>query len=167
VRFASRLLLVPRGVRLDLNGVVKGKTVDDALELIHGDGFVSAGGDVAARGGAVVAVSGGGSVRLVGGALATSGRDRRTWLRGGEVQHHLIDPRTGRPAASPWLTVTACASSCVGADIAAKAGFVLAERGPERLEEWGLAARFIGAGGDVVVTREWASQVEPQEARCT
>lgn len=167
VRLARRLVFVPAGVQLDLNGVVKGKTVDDALELIEGDGFVSAGGDVAARGGAVVGVPGGAAVRLVGGALATSGQDRRRWRRGGELQHHLIDPATGRPAASPWQTVTACAASCVGADIAAKAGFLLAERGPERLEEWGLAARFVEPGGDVVTTAAWERQAEPQETPCT
>lgn len=167
VRLAGRLVLLPAGVRLDLNGVVKGKTVDDALELIAGDGFVSAGGDIAARGGAVVSVPGDAAVRLVMGALATSGQDRRRWSRGGEPQHHLIDPGTGRPARSPWQTVTACAASCVGADIAAKAGFLLAERGPEQLELWGLAARFVDMWDDVVATPAWRRQVEPQEAPCT
>jgi FAD:protein FMN transferase len=167
VRLAGRLLLLPAGTRLDLNGVVKGKTVDDALGLVGGGGFVSAGGDIAARGGAVVSVPGDAAVRLVAGALATSGQDRRRWLRGGEPQHHLIDPRTGRPARSPWQTVTVCAATCVGADIAAKAGFLLAEGGPKRLEEWGLAARFVDAGGEAVATRAWRRETEPQELPCT
>jgi thiamine biosynthesis lipoprotein len=167
VRLAGRLLAVPRGVALDLNGVVKGKTVDDALELIAGDGFVSAGGDIAARGGAVVAVPGGITVRLVSGALATSGQDRRTWRRGGEAQHHLIDPATGRPARSPWSTVTVCGASCAGADIAAKAAFLLAEGGPARLDHWGLAGRFVDLEGNVVPTHAWTSQVEPQAVPCT
>ena len=51
---------VPAWVRLDLNGVVKGRTVDDALSLMNGDGFVSAGGDLAARGEITVALPGGG-----------------------------------------------------------------------------------------------------------
>jgi thiamine biosynthesis lipoprotein len=167
VRLAGRLLMLPPRVRLDLNGVVKGKTVDDALELVGGDGFVSAGGDIAARGGAVVAVPGGAAVRLVDGALATSGQDRRTWRRGREVQHHLIDPATGRPARSPWQTVTVCAASCVGADIGAKAGFLLAEQGPERLDEWGLAGSFVDQRGEVVATGEWLRQVEPEVVPCT
>jgi thiamine biosynthesis lipoprotein len=167
VRLAGRLVLLPAGVRLDLNGVVKGKTVDDALELVGADAFVSAGGDVAVRGGAIVAVPGGAAVRLVAGALATSGQDQRRWRRCGEVQHHLIDPRSGRPACSPWQTVTACAATCVGADVAAKAGFLLAERGPALLEEWGLAAQFVDAQGEVVATRSWRRQTEPQEAACT
>lgn len=32
------------------------------------------------------------------GGLATSGALRRWWLRAGQRQHHLLDPRTGRPA---------------------------------------------------------------------
>ena len=98
VRVSGRWVGVPDGVRLDLNGVVKGRTVDDALSIMRGDGFVSAGGDLAARGPVVAALPGGGTVRLVRGALATSGTDRRRWSRGGRLQHHLIDPRTGRPS---------------------------------------------------------------------
>jgi FAD:protein FMN transferase len=167
VRLAGRLLRMATNTWLDLNGVVKGKTVDDALGLIAGEGFVSAGGDMTTRGGAVVSVPGSSVVRLVSGALATSGQDRRRWLRGGELQHHLIDPATGRPAQSPWRTVTACGAACVGADIAAKAGFLLAEEGPRQLEEWGLAAQFVHVNGDVVATTAWRRQTEPQGAPCT
>ena len=97
VRASERALSRPIGVRLDLNGVVKSKSVDDALELISGDGFVSAGGDIAARGALDVALPGGDAVRLVAGGLATSGSAKRRWLRGGAWQHHLIDPETGAP----------------------------------------------------------------------
>ena len=72
------------GVRLDLNGVVKGQTVDDALTLLGGEGFVSAGGDLATRGTVVAALPRGGTVNLVRGALATSGTNRRRWLRAGK-----------------------------------------------------------------------------------
>src|SRR5439155_15571329 len=47
----GRLLQLPAGSKLDLNGVVKAQTVDDALALLGGDGYVSAGGDLGARGG--------------------------------------------------------------------------------------------------------------------
>ena len=125
VRLRGRFLLVPAAnVQLDLNGVVKGATVDDALTLIGGSGWVSAGGDLlTGTEGVIVALPGGGTVRLERGALATSGVDRRRWVRGGREQHHLIDPRTGAPASSPWRSVTACAATCLGADVAAKIGF--------------------------------------------
>src|SRR5512132_3970717 len=53
-RQSRRLLSRPAGLLLDLNGVAKALAVDASLDLIGGDGFVAAGGDVAARGGAVV-----------------------------------------------------------------------------------------------------------------
>ena len=43
----GRFVGLDAGVTLDLNGVVKALAVDDAVALIGGDGFVSAGGDVA------------------------------------------------------------------------------------------------------------------------
>ena len=92
------------GTKLDLNGVVKSMAVDDAAALLPGDGYVSAGGDLATRGAMDVLLPSGGTVLLRGGGIATSGSSRRSWIRGGELQHHLIDPRTGRPARSCWTT---------------------------------------------------------------
>jgi thiamine biosynthesis lipoprotein len=144
------LLHRPHDVRLDLNGVVKGKTVDDALALIDGDGFVSAGGDLAARGAVDVAVPGGGSVRVLEGGLATSSTAKRRWLRAGVWRHHLIDPRTGQPCDSPWQEVTVSAATCLQADVTAKAALLLGEDGPRWLERRGLAGRFLPVAGDAV-----------------
>jgi FAD:protein FMN transferase len=152
---AGRLLAVPAGVELDLNGVVKARTVDAALALLHGDGWVSAGGDLAAHGPLTVGLPGGGSVRLLHGGLATSGADRRRWRRRGEVQHHLLDPRTGRPSRTPWLQVTACGASCLAADIAAKAAFLLGEEGPAWLDAHGVPGRFRTASEEVVTNASW------------
>lgn len=155
VRLGAGHVVVPAGVLLDLNGVVKGKTVDDALELLEGDGFVSAGGDLAAKGPLVAALPGGGTVTLVRGALATSGTDRRRWVSGGAVQHHLIDPRSGTPAVSPWFQVTVCGHTCLGADVAAKAGFLLGEHGPGWLDARGIPARFTTEAGEIVLNLAW------------
>lgn len=167
VGLVGQAVMVPPGARLDLNGVVKGKTVDDALALISGDGFVSAGGDLATRGSLVAALPGGGTVSLLRGALATSGTNTRRWLRGGAVQHHLIDPRTGAPAASPWAQVTVCGLTCVGADVAAKAAFLLGYDGPAWLDVRGLPGRFIAdASGEVSLNRAWERSLE-RAAICT
>jgi thiamine biosynthesis lipoprotein ApbE len=91
-----------------LNGVVKGLAADAALELVSGRGFVSAGGDVAGRGAAVVGLPGGGSLRLEDAGLATSGTTR--W------KDHLVDPRTGHTSGSRWTEVTVAAASCLAAD---------------------------------------------------
>ena len=148
------VLLRTEPVVLDLNGVVKGKTVDDALAL-GGDGWVSAGGDLATTVPVAVALPGDEVVTLRRGGLSTSSVARRTWLRGGVRQHHLIDPRTGAPARSPWRDVTVAAGSCVVADVAAKAALLLGGAGPAWLDERRLAGRFVGADGVVTHNDAW------------
>jgi FAD:protein FMN transferase len=165
VRLHGRLLELPAGARLDLNGVVKARTVDDALALLGGDGYVSAGGDLACRGGVSVALPGGDAVQLVEGGLATSGTDRRRWRRGGALQHHLIDPATGRPAASLWKQVTVCGGTCLGADVAAKAAFLLGDDGPDWLDENRLPGRFVTADGETVTNGSWRRSLA--EHACT
>jgi thiamine biosynthesis lipoprotein len=64
------------------------------------------------------------TIQLTGGGLATSGRDRRRWQRGGRAQHHLIDPSTGEPSLSDLLRVTVIAADAVDAEVAAKALFL-------------------------------------------
>ena len=151
----GRLLEIPPAVRLDLNGVVKSRTVDDALCLLSANGYVSAGGDLASHGPLSVALPDSEAVQLVMGGLATSGSDRRCWRRGGMLQHHLIDPRTGRPAHSPWELVTVCGRTCLGADIAAKAAFLLGHEGPEWLDDKAMPGRFLTADGTVITNQSW------------
>jgi FAD:protein FMN transferase len=158
VELTGRLLSLTAPVTLDLNGVVKGKTVDDALELL-GHGYVAAGGDVATNVPVVVGLPGGESIRLYDGGLATSSISKRSWLMAGERQHHLIDPATGLPARTPWRDVTVAATSCVQADVAAKAALLLGPAGPSWLDRRGLAGRFVAADGDVTVNESWWSRV--------
>lgn len=146
VSLAGSLLSRPQGTALDLNGVVKGLVVDEALRLLPERSFVSAGGDLATNNQVVVALPGGGALRLESGGLATSGQTGRRWLRGGVEQHHLIDPRTGRPSCSRWDEVTVAASSCLSADVAARAAFLLSDEGPGWLDERGLPGRFLADG---------------------
>lgn len=166
IQLYGRVLVLGPVVRLDLNGVVKAAAVDDAVRLLHGPGFVSAGGDLATRGDVDVALPGGGAVRLVAGGLATSGRTKRRWTRGGVEQHHLIDPRTGRPSASAWDEVTVCGSTCLAADVAAKAAFLLGDDGPDWLDERGLPGRFL-ADGRAHENASWRAGVTAREPACT
>ena len=155
VRMVGRLLVRPVGLELDLNGVVKGQTVDEAVDLLSGGGYVAAGGDYAGRGELDVALPGGDSVRVTHGGLATSGTTKRRWLRAGVWQHHLIDPSSGRPAESPWAEVTVSAGTCLQADVAAKAAFLLGPDGPAWLDARGLAGRFVPADGAPVLNDAW------------
>jgi thiamine biosynthesis lipoprotein len=156
VRLDGLILRRPPGLWLDLNGVVKALAVDEAAATLTGPGFVSGGGDLAVRGAVDVGLADGDAIRVLEGGLATSGVATRRWRRGGEEQHHLIDPRTGRPSRSPWLTVTVSGASCLDADVAAKAAFLLAGEGPAWLDERGLAGRFLARDGTVVESARWA-----------
>ncbi|HEX5246632.1 MAG TPA: FAD:protein FMN transferase [Gaiellaceae bacterium] len=143
----SGTLLSRAGLTLDLNGVVKSLAVDEAASVLDGLGFVSAGGDLAVRGPVDVGLPGGGAVRVVEGGLATSG----TATRG----RHLIDPRTGRPSDSPWEQVTVSGATCLAADVAAKAAYLLGDGGPDWLDERGMPGRFLAAGRTVVLNASW------------
>jgi thiamine biosynthesis lipoprotein ApbE len=161
LRLGAGLLWRPRGVKLDLNGVVKALAVDESLRLLGSDGFVSAGGDVAANGAVVVGLPGGDSVTLLAGGIATSGSTARRWLRGGVQQHHLFDPATGSPARSRWDEVTVVASDCVTADVAAKAAYLRSAEGPAWLDARGLAGRFV-RDGEVLMNARWRRAVAPE-----
>ncbi|MGZ4334176.1 MAG: FAD:protein FMN transferase [Gaiellaceae bacterium] len=150
-------LLRTEPVAIDLNGVVKSRTVDDALARV-GRRWVCAGGDVATLEPVVVGLPAGGSIVLQAGGLATSSVGKRRWLAAGIQQNHLIDPRTGRPTDSPWRDVSVAAPTCLVADVAAKAALLLGDGGPAWLDARGLAGRFVDHGGEVVLNRVWQSR---------
>jgi FAD:protein FMN transferase len=150
-------LLRTETIQLDLNGVVKGRTVDDALAIV-GRGWISAGGDVAALEPVVVGLPARGSIALRSGGLATSSVAKRRWLADGVPQNHLIDPRTGEPVAGPWRDVSVAAQSCFAADVAAKAALLLGDEGPAWLDARGLAGRFVGHDGRVHLNETWSAR---------
>jgi thiamine biosynthesis lipoprotein ApbE len=168
---------VPRGVRLDLGATAKAFVADRAAQRISrrldGRGvLVSLGGDIATSG---EAPPGGWSIRvqdvsgpigsapagptqvigLTGGGLATSSIAARRWVRGGHVMHHLLDPRTGVPVASPWRTVTVAAPTCLEANTASTASIVRGLSALDRLTGRRLAARFVDVSGAVTVLPGW------------
>lgn len=126
------LIEIEEGFQIDLGGIGKGYAVDRAIEIlaVRGSCLVNAGGDLAVRGDLAwpIGVEGGPTLELTCGAIATSGRDLRHWRRGGEERHHLIDPKTGRPAKSDLLRITVVASSATEADILAKTLFIAGEK---------------------------------------
>lgn len=148
VVLSGRMLSRPVGLALDLNGVVKALAVDEAVEALHGPGYVSVGGDLAVREPVDVALPGDGVIRVISGGLATSG----TASRGA----HLVDATTGRASDSCWEQVTASGATCLHADVAAKAGFLLGERGPAWLDARSIPARFVALDGAIVENDAWA-----------
>lgn len=158
VVLSGSLVSRPPGLVLDLNGVVKALAVDATAAVLDGPGFVAVGGDLAVRGPVDVGLPGGGAIRVVTGGLATSG----TASRGA----HLVDPATRRPSESCWEQVTASGASCLHADIAAKAGFLLGEQGPAWLDARGIPGRFVSLDGEVVANDAWRNATRPAVA-CT
>jgi thiamine biosynthesis lipoprotein len=170
VELRDRELTVPAGVLLDLGATAKAAAADRAAALIAlrlGVGaLVALGGDIATAGPAPE--SGWGvrvedrpgdphcTVRLpAGAALATSSTAVRTWGRPGELVHHILDPRTGRPAPRVWRTVSVAASSCVRANTLTTAAIVRGHDAPALLA--GVPARLVTPGLDVLRLGGWPS----------
>jgi len=131
------MILLPTGMALDLGGIAKGWIAEQAALILSE--FSSA-----------CAVNAGGDMFLVGlpdgekqwqvaledplqpeinltmlkvdpGAVATSAVTKRVWKQGEKQRHHLIDPRTGEPAVTDWLSVTVMAAHAYEAEVFAKA----------------------------------------------
>jgi thiamine biosynthesis lipoprotein len=156
VALQGRTIVLGAGVRLDLGGIGKGYAAEQAAMLLAAAGpcLVDAGGDVAVRGRSwpVGVETGNGSLTLeLGpGGLATSGRDRRRWKRGGRELHHLIDPATGTSAETDLLRVTVVASDAVEAEVWAKALFLAGrEAAAADADMLGLPAVLVGSDGGI------------------
>jgi FAD:protein FMN transferase len=112
-------------VYLDLGGIVKGWTCDRVVDAGIAT-VASAGGDIrSADPDLVVHVLDGNDeafteVHLGIGAFATSSRVRRRWSVGSIDAHHLIDPRTMRPATTPVLSASVATETAVEAEAGAK-----------------------------------------------
>jgi thiamine biosynthesis lipoprotein len=138
------LVGVPADLAVDLGGIAKGMAVDAALTALRAEdvpfALVSAGGDLAVLGErqwpvAVEAADGEAVLSLAAGALATSSTEERRWRTAHGEMHHLIDPRTRRPATSDLVRVTVHAPTCEAAEVAAKAALILgADEGAAFLE---------------------------------
>jgi FAD:protein FMN transferase len=94
-------------------------------------------------------------VRLAAGALATSSIVCRQWRRGNRMLHHILDPRTGLPAAGPWRTVSVAAANCAEANAASTAAIVAGDRAAAWLAEQGLPARLVARDGSVRFVCGW------------
>jgi FAD:protein FMN transferase len=162
---------VPAGVELDLGATAKALACDraaTAAAAVAGGVLVGLGGDIAVAGAAPaggwpVRISDdhaapldgpGPTVALDGGGLATSSTTVRRWRSGAVELHHLVDPRTGRPAESPWRTVSVAAKTCVDANVASTASFLL-DDAPGWLEAHRLPARLVSANGASTVVAGW------------
>jgi thiamine biosynthesis lipoprotein len=168
-------VLRPIGLTFDLDGVAKGWLADRALRRLadHPSAVVDADGDIAIRlgpgrrmrfgvadprptGGTLVELELGGPTTGVARpfGLATSGTSVHRWTVDGRRSHHLIDPRTGRPARTDLVQATVLARSAREAEAVAKTAVIVgSEAALERLDRDGIhAAILLTERGDVLVT---------------
>jgi FAD:protein FMN transferase len=141
--YPSHTVTMPPELRLDFGGIAKGWAAHQAAQRLkaYGPALLDAGGDIAITG-----LQADGEPWPVGVAdpfhpdenlevlllgrcgVATSGRDYRKWQQGGTWKHHIIDPRTGQPAATDVLTASVIAPNVMDAEVAAKVVLVLGSR---------------------------------------
>ncbi|MFN2190447.1 MAG: FAD:protein FMN transferase [Candidatus Promineifilaceae bacterium] len=177
-------VFLPAGVRLDLAGIAKGYTAQQAVELLRpfGPCLVDAGGDLAAGAaprdypGWPVSVSSPWmdegieptdmfTLWLADEALATSGIDYRNWRQDDQLVHHIIDPASWAPAATDGLTATILADEAGQAEAWATATLVAGSvLGMEVLVEEDLAGLMVTQSGSVVVTPPMHRRLQSQFA---
>jgi thiamine biosynthesis lipoprotein len=87
------------------------------------------------------------------GGIATSSIRRLRWELDGRTVHHLIDPRTGEPAAGGLLAVTVAGPDPAWAEVWSKALFVEGRDGIGPLaRSQGLAAWWVTEDGELEMT---------------
>ena len=172
VRRDRSQIRLPAGAQLDLGATAKAFAADRAAAGVSaavGAGvLVSLGGDVAVagpspQGGWSIGIADdhrepgepGETVAIASGGLATSSTTVRRWTRGGDAVHHIVDPRTGRPAAEIWRTVSVHAASCSEANVASTAAIILGADAPAWLARQALPARLVGRDGLIVRVDGW------------
>lgn len=161
LRLGTGWAQIPANTALDLGGIGKGYLIDRLAELLNPQQlsgyWLSLGGDIVCRGydangeawhiGVQDARDPGKAVRYLVNthgqtmAIATSGTTKRQGVVQGREWHHLIDPRSGRPATTDILTATVTSDSAAAADVFAKA-IVIA--GPEQAKRY-KAAGYINS----------------------
>jgi FAD:protein FMN transferase len=166
------------GVKISLGGIAKGYAVDKAVAVLDQAGlasfFVQAGGDLFARGKKPNGNEWSAGVRdprgpaekyfamvsLSDHSFSTAGDYERSYVKAGKRYHHIIDPRTGYPAAA-CRSVTIWAKSAFVADAVDDAVFILGPTEGLKLVESidGVGAVIVDAKNQVWISERMAGKV--------
>jgi thiamine biosynthesis lipoprotein len=175
ITIAGQVAAVPRGVVLDLGATAKAIAADRCAERAHratGAGvLVNLGGDIATAG---EAPDGGWPVLVCDGvdepavvvalpaglAMATSSTLRRRWRRGGQMLHHIVDPRSTWSADPVWRTVSVTAESCLAANTVSTAAVIRGWRAVEWIGKQPVSARLVDRDRIVHTLGGWPSDDE-------
>ena len=152
---------LPSGSRFDPGGIGKGLAADlVTAELVRAGATttqVELGGDVRLSGPAWTGgwwsvrvddtdhgIADAASVRLPAGGVATSSAVRRSWRRGDQRAHHLIDPTTGLPAMTDVAAATIVAPTLWWAEVIAKVVVIAGStRGRALIEQLGMTGVIV------------------------
>jgi thiamine biosynthesis lipoprotein len=170
---SARRVEIARGTLLDLGASAKAHAADTVAamlaEALPGGFLVNLGGDIAVggelpRGGWSLGIddAAGRTIQVVtstGQALATSSTQRRAWRGDDGPHHHIVDPRTGRTAATVWAQVSCAGATCLEANAASTAAIILGVDAPEWLAAQGIPARLDAVDGRVTRTPGWPDPV--------
>ena len=176
LHLASDTMRLDPGAEIDLGGIAKGRGVEEAWRIFQEAGvrhaFANLGGDVMLMGGRPdgspwrVAVQDPrnpegsvGTLSLREGFVLTSGDNQRYFVEDGVRYHHILNPKTGRPARTDLHSVTVVATLEEGngmmCDALSTALFVMGER--EAVRYWQdhrdvFNMVLVTADGRIVVT---------------
>ena len=159
------VILEPGTGHLDLGAITAGYAVDRAVALLRENGIRNALVNLTGEIGVLGVGSNGRSWRVgvqhprktashlgvieqvEGIFVATSGDYERYFVKDGRRYHHILDPRTGFSAKEgAAVSVTVIASSCIVADAASTAAFVLGpEEGVKFLDNLGCQGLIVYA----------------------
>ncbi len=175
----STVFLDKAGVKISLGGIAKGYGVDAAVAALEQPRltsfFAPAGGDPFARGTKPDGSDWSAGIRdprgtsekyfalipLTDHSFSTAGDYERSYMIGAKRYHHIIDPRTGYPAAAS-RSVTVWAPTALLADAIDDAVFILGpEKGLKLVESLdGVGAVIVDAKNKVWVSKRLEGKVK-------
>ncbi len=151
--------------KIDLGGVAKGYAGDEAVRILAeyevSGAIIDLGGNICCIGknpntangkwriGVQTPFAATGEydeeniIEISEGAVVTSGTYQRYFEKDGKTYHHIIDPKTGRPAQRDYSSVTVVVSSSLLGDCLSTACFVVGGEEAEKLAEEFGAEIFI------------------------
>jgi len=169
IELADGKVKIPEGMQLDLGAVAKGFVAGKLKQLLTEYGVTSAilslGGNVTTLGKKpdgtqfVVAIRDPNdadayldTVQVSDSAVVTSGSYMRWFEQDGVRYHHIIDPKTGKPADSGLVSVTVICTDDTAADAYATAFFVMgAEKTSEFLKSHPeMNAIMVKTSGEII-----------------
>ena len=133
----------PKDLKIDLGGIAKGFAVDKISKFLrqkYQNFLVDAGGDIFAAGtdlknncpywaveieNPIEPDKSTDILMLSNRAVATSGVNRRKWIKDGQKKNHIIDPKTGKSVYTGLLSVTVVANTTIEADVLAKSLLIM------------------------------------------